>query len=134
MRGHVVDVHREYPRLKQAGGELLLVTMGTPQQAAMFRDKFQFEATFLADAQRQAYRAFGLERGTMGQVLGPRVWLGLLKGMARGGVGKPIGDVRQMPGAFVVDRQGIVRYTHYPSHQAEAPSYQEIVALLESLD
>ena len=135
MRGHVVDVQRNYPQIKQAGGQLLLVTMGTPQQAAKFRAKFDFdsELTLLADASREAFGAYGLERGSVRQVMGPKVWLPLLRGMVRGGAGKPVGDIWQMPGEFVIDRQGIIRYAHYPTHQAEHPSPQQIIAALQSL-
>ena len=119
--------------MKQAGGELLLVTMGTPQQAAEFRTKVKSELTLLADAPREVFRAYGLERGSVRQVLGPKVWFPLLRGMVRGGAGKPIGDIWQMPGAFVIDCRGIIRYTHYPNNQAERPSHEEIIAVLESL-
>lgn len=126
-------MQRDYPQLKQAGGEVLVVTMGTPQQAARFRAKLKTELTLLADAQRKAYQAYGLRQGTWQQVIGPKVWFALIKGMVRGGAGKPVGDIWQMPGAFVIDRQGIVRYAHYPSHQAERPSSKELLAVLESL-
>ena len=133
MRGHVVDVQREYPRLERAGGGLLLVTMGTPQQAAAFRAKLKCEVTLLADDRREAYRAYALQRGSARQVLGPKVWLPLLKGMVRAGTGRPVGDIWQMPGTFVIDCRGIIRYAHYPDNQAQRPSQEEIIAVLESL-
>ena len=107
--------------------------MGSPQQAAELRKKLNASLTFLADAEQEAYRAYGLPRGTVSQVFGPRVLLPLLRGVIRGGVGKPIGDVWQMPGAFVIDRQGIIRYTYYPSIQTRRPTNDELTAALESI-
>jgi len=119
--------------MKQAGGELLLVTMGTPEQAAEFRAGIKSELTFAADPQREVFRAYGLQQGTAKQVIGPKVWASLFKGLVRAGAGKPIGDIWQMPGAFVIDRGGVIRYAHYPSNQAEHPSHDEIVSVLQSL-
>lgn len=107
--------------------------MGTPEQAAEFRAKLKTELTLLADAGREAYRAYGLRRGTWREVIGPKVWPRLLKAAIRGGAGKPVGDVWQMPGAFVIDTRGIIRYAHYPGDQAERPSNDELLAVLESL-
>ena len=129
----MVDVRDDYPRFQRAGGEVLAVTMGTPEQAAAFRAKLDAPFPMLADAGREAYRAFGLKRGSVNQVLGPKTWLPLTKATFRAGVGKPVGDVWQMPGTFVVDRQGIIRYAHYPANQSQRPSNEELLKTLESL-
>ena len=126
-------MQRDYLRLKQAGAEILAMTMGTPQQAAQFRTRLKTDLTLLADPRRAAYQAYGLRQGTWQQVVGPRVWFSLLRAVFRGGVGRPVGDVWQMPGTLVIDRQGIVRYAHYPGNQAERPSGEELLAVLESL-
>jgi peroxiredoxin len=129
----VVDVRKDYPRITRAGGELLVVTMGDVRQTAAFRDKLEAGVVFLADPQRKAYAAYGLDRGTLWQVAGPRVWLPSIRALARGGAGKAVGDIWQMPGAFVVDRQGRIRYAHYPANQADRPDHDRIVRTLESL-
>ena len=129
----MVDVQESYSRLKEAGGEVLVVTMGTPELTAVFRTKLDLQFVLLADARREAYQAYGLERGAPSQVIGPRTWLPLLKATFRAGAGKPVGDVRQMPGAFVIDRQGIVRYAYYPRRQTDRPSSDELVTVLNSL-
>ena len=129
----MVDVRDDYPRFQRAGGEVLAVTMGTPEQAAAFRAKLDAPFPMLADAGREAYRAFGLKRGSVNQVLGPKTWLPLTKATFRAGVGKPVGDVWQMPGTFVVDRQGIVRLAHYPTLQTDRLPNDELFDLLRSI-
>jgi peroxiredoxin len=105
--------------------------MATPQQAAAFRQQYELPFPVLADPQREAYQAFRLARGTLGQVAGPRMWLAGLKATLRGGVGRPSGDVWQMPGAFVIDREGIVRFAHYPSHTGDLPSHEAMLRAIQ---
>jgi hypothetical protein len=87
----------------------------------------------LADPEKIAYRAFGLRQGTLGQVAGPRMWLGGLRAVVRGGIGTPQGDPWQMPGTFVVDRVGIIRFAHYGATSVDRPNNDELVRVLEGI-
>ena len=62
----------------------------------------------VSDPGRRLYRAFGLERGRLRQMLGAAVWRRGWRAWREHGVGWPAGDVRQMPGVFLVER-GIIR-------------------------
>ena len=126
-------MRKDYERLRDAGGELVALTMGNVEQTDRFRRSFDAPFTLLADTEQTAYRAYGLARGTLGQIAGLSVWLPAIKALARGGAGKPVGDVRQMPGSFVIDRQGIIRHAHYPIHQADRPRPDDIVRVLQGL-
>lgn len=122
-----------YRRFEEAGGRVAVVTMGTPEQVASFFRDLPVTIVCLADPQQQAYRAYGLRQGGWWQIAGPRVWLPSIRALVRGGVGRPVGDVRQLPGTFVIDRAGLVRFAHRPDNQADRPSHEQIVAVLKSL-
>ncbi len=126
-------MRKDQQRFEQAGGRVGVVTMGTPEQAAAFRQRRELTFPCLADPDREAYRAFGLGRGTLGQIAGPAVWGAGIKALARGGIGVPVGDTMQMPGAFIIDREGVVRWVHYPANQAERPSHEAMLEVLRSL-
>ena len=130
-REHVVDVREGYQRFLDAGGDIAVVTMGSPEQTAAFRHRNRLPFICLADPEREAYEAFGVPRGTTGQVVGPAVWGGGLKALLRAGVGKPVGDVMQLHGSFVIDTDGIVRYAHLPKHSADRPTNDELITALE---
>lgn len=123
----------DLPRFRAAGAGVALVTLGTPQQAGEFFPAPDLEMTVLADPQQAAYRAFGLERATLWQLAGPKVWLPSIKAIVRGHVGKPVGDVRRLPGTFVIDPQGVVRYAHRPADQADRPDHEHVLSVLRSL-
>jgi hypothetical protein len=57
----------------------------------------------VSDPDRRLYRAFGLERGGTGQMLGAAVWRKGWRAWREHGVGWPVTDVRQMPGVFLVE-------------------------------
>ena len=131
-REHVVDVRNDYQRFRDAGGDVAVVTMGTVEQAAAFRNRNRLPFACLSDPKRIAYEAFGVPRGSIMQVAGPAVWAGGLKAMLRAGVGKPVGDVLQLQGSFVVDTKGVVRYIHLPKHSADQPTNDELIGELRN--
>ena len=53
--------------------------------------------------------------------------------MLRGGLGRPQGNVRQMPGTFVVDTTGVLRWAHRPRNQAQMPDHDQIRQVLRDL-
>ena len=129
----MVDVQKDSTRLEEAGGRIAFVTMGTPREAGRFRETTGTELILLSDARQEAYAAYGLSRGSVWQVMGPKVWPSLIRGTVRAGAGKPVGDIWQMPGTFVIDRQGVVRFTHIPADQSQRPNNEELIAVLQSL-
>ncbi|MCA9145797.1 MAG: redoxin domain-containing protein [Planctomycetaceae bacterium] len=132
-REHVVDVRDDYQRFLDAGGDVAIITMGTVEQTAAFRDRNRLPFVCLADPERIAYQAFGVPRGTALQVTGPSVWARGLKATLRAGIGKPIGDVLQLHGSFIVDRGGVIRFVHIPKHSADQPSNDELIVQLQNL-
>jgi hypothetical protein len=63
----------------------------------------------IADPQCKLYRAFGLKKGGLRELLGLRVWwLGLVSIFKGCGVGHLAGDGRQMPGVFLFHQGQIV--------------------------
>ena len=130
----MVDVRNEYPRFLQAGGQVAVVAMAEPQQAAEFRSRYELPFSLLSDPEREAYRAFGLQRGSIWNVAGPVVWAAGLKAFVQHGAGRPIGDPYQLSGTFVIDRHGIIRYTHHAANSADRPPNAELIAALEGLE
>jgi len=110
------------------------VTQGSPEQAQALCDRFRAPFPCLADPQRAGYRAFGLKRGSWWEVIGPAA---VLRGMEAGRKGhhieKAIGDVMQLPGTFIIDRDGIVRYARYARHSGDHPQTSELVAALQAM-
>lgn len=132
-REHVVDVRNDYARFQEAQGDVVVITMGTVDQTAAFRERNRLPFACLADPQRIAYKAFGIPRASVWQVAGPAMWAGGLKAMLRAGIGKPVGDVFQLHGTFIVDSGGVIRFLHVPKYSTDQPSNDILLDELQTL-
>lgn len=114
---------------------------GFPEPVFIHRASVEAAARFFAarapDARRLAdpdggwFAACGLPRGSWWQLLGPRVWWHGLRALWKGhGVGRPIGDVAQLAGAFLVC-DGAVVWQHRARHSGELPDLGAMMAVLE---
>ena len=80
------------------------------------------------DTDQSLYRAFGLGAGSWWQLAGPRVWWRSVQATLVGGheVGRPAGDIRQMPGMFLLNRCEVVRGFRHSS-ASDRPLYDGFV-------
>jgi hypothetical protein len=107
--------------------------MGPPEEGEAFFAERWPEARAVSDETRILYAAFGLQRGSMGQLFGPRVWWAGLKAALLGhGIGAPVGDPRMLSGWFLVqDRE--VRWHHCHEHAGAERRWKELTeAYLEN--
>ena len=123
------DLSARRREIEAAGARLVLVHMGTEQHADKFFAKYGLEdVARVGDPERGLYKAFGLPRGTLFDIFGPKVWWrGFQAGvLGRHGVGRLVGDGFQMPGIFLMFHGEIVRgYRHQSA--ADRPDYLALV-------
>lgn len=112
---------------KQQDVAVAIVTMGKPEGAAAFCRQNRLPFTCLSDPGRGSYRAYGLRRGSFNDVMGPGPILAGVRAAAKGHfVGRPVDDVYQLGGLFLVGSDGRIRYSHYPRHSGDNPGAGEI--------
>ena len=133
-RESLADLGRLRTRLERSGVGIVLVHPSTDERAAELFDTYGLaDLPRFADPDRVLYRALGLSRGRLAQVLGPRVFWRAASATLRGHLlGRKSGDVWQMPGVFLV-RNGQVVEAFRHRDVAERPDYQAIVARLDEL-
>jgi hypothetical protein len=113
-----------------------LVTTGTPQFTGEFCKQFDVGHTCLVDQPGEpGYRAFGLAKVSMLTLLGPSVWESLVTIARRWReIASPkAGDVFQMSGTFVFDREGIVRLAHHGRHPNDHVAHEKIWEYLDAI-
>jgi hypothetical protein len=112
-----------------------LIGLGTPAQAGAFCRRRSVPFACLTSPDGGAHRAFGLRRGTLTQVAGPGVWGPWLRATARGHhqgwSGQ--GDPARLPGTFVIDTDGVIRYAHRGRRADDTPPNEEILGALAAL-
>ena len=105
---------------------LLFVHLGTVEQGDAFFSAYAPEARAVADPELRFYKALGIPKAPIYQLLDPRVWACGLRA-SRGGhkAGKPVGDPFVMPGLFLVENDRIT-WTFIPDHMGELPNVADI--------
>ncbi len=127
-------MRRDHGRFEAAGSAIVAVGQGSPDDTARFAADLELPYPVLADPDRVAYRAYGLVTGGLGALAGPAAGRGYLRAVLGGaGGGRMVGDARQLPGAFVVDQTGTLRYAHPATHAADTPSAEELLAVVTGL-
>ena len=135
-REHVAQLDRESARFQQVGAKLGLITVGQPGDTDEFcRNRLLYPAfVCLSDPDKAAYSAYGLARGSGSELINSHVVSRGFQATLHGHfLGMPKGDPFQMPGLFIVDRTGIVRYAHRHRDVADNPPNAELFTALESM-
>lgn len=112
--------------IESNGLELAFITQGTPEAAKAFCEERAPGQICLADPERIAYRAYGLERATIWQTfLSRRVWQSNQRLKRERGWNTdlpPAGqDAMQLAGTFVISRDGRIRLPYYYDNIADHP-------------
>jgi hypothetical protein len=101
---------------------MVVATMGKPKEAAEFCRRERLPFRCLSDPSRALYRAYGLRRGSVSEIMGPGPVMAGLRAAAKGYFpSAPVQDVYQLGGLFLIDAEGVVRYAHYPRHAGDNP-------------
>jgi peroxiredoxin len=129
-RAHLGEVHQRYEEFRALGAEVLVVTQARPGLLAAFLREQSLPFPAVADPERAAYRAFGLERTSWLTLLRPLVVLRYLRLLFRGwGPRRPAGgeDVLQLGGDFVLDREGRLAYAYRSREPTDRPSVETLL-------
>jgi len=125
-------------KIEKAGLGIAVVTQGTPEATALFADEFAPGLLSLSDPGRDAYRAYGLERGNIFQtVLNPRIWSAVSKSKNKGYrlERPPQGqDALQMSGTFIINTNGRIVLPFYYDNIADHPPLDLILSGVLSTD
>jgi len=126
-------LRRNKKSIEKAGAQVVLVGMGTPSESAEFAVKFNVPFPIVADPEKKLYRKFELKRMSTLGFLSPSVALKGVAAIVGGhGIGMPQGDVRQLPGVFIIDTAGQIVFSHFSSNPADHPDATTILAALQN--
>lgn len=121
-------------RFREAGAEIVCVFQYRAEPTRNFCRRRGVELECLGDPDRAGYAEVGLERASLRDYAGPGLAKRAVQAATAGHVvGNPEGgDVRQLPGTFVVARGGEVVLAHYNRDSADNPSTETLVEAARS--
>ncbi len=124
-REALADLALQRRAIEDLGVRIALVHMGSGDEAAGLFARYGLAGLHRVDDPSQSlYRAFGLARGRLSQLFGPKVWFRGFQAavLERHGVGRLAGDGFQMPGAFLLFHGEILNSFRHAS-AADRPNY-----------
>ena len=122
-------------RLDEFGDAVVVVvTFSAPAAVAEYQRRLLAPLDVLIDAHREVYAAYGLGRGSVAQVWGPRAWRAYARLLRQGRrFRRPREDTLQLGGDFVIDRRGRVRYAYRGRDPSDRPPIEELIAIVSTL-
>jgi peroxiredoxin len=126
-------LHRQRDALQRLNAEVLLITFSGAAQARRWQDETGIDFPMLIDANRSAYRAYGL-RSSVWRVWQPKVWLRYVRMMLRGWQWRGIQDDPHQLGAdFIVDADGALRFAHWSEDPTDRPGVDALLSMLQQV-
>ena len=105
---------------------------GSPDASRQFFARYWPEARAVSDEDRSFYTAFSLKLWGLGPFVHRGVWWRSARILMKGYfTGRPHGDVRQMPGMYLV-RDGRILWQHESRHIADRPDYRLLARYLRT--
>ena len=135
-QAQVVALREDHDRFERIGAHVTLIGQGTPQECREFCETRRLPFRVLVDPDRSAYRAYGLGKGGVMQVVGPQVMVPWIRNELHAETRQRStrgASFTQMPGTFVIDTDGIVRFGHRSRHVADVPRNSTILRALSEL-
>ena len=125
------QLRHRYDDFREAGSEVTVVSFAEGKALEHYARDLRLPFPLLSDAERIAYEAYGLRKGGLWSIFGPKTVWEYVKLMSRGRLFRGVqADPFQLGGDFVIDGKGIVRFAHRSEDPADRPSMDR---LLESV-
>lgn len=129
-REALADLASQREAIESNGVRIALVHMSSEEEAAAFFRRHDLQdVARVSDPDQAVYRAFGLDRGRLMRIFGPREFARGFQAafLDRHGIAIPSSDAFQMPGVFLVFHGEVIRAFRHQS-AADRPDYVELSA------
>jgi hypothetical protein len=127
-REAMADVSRRQQEIRAAGAGIVFVHGATAEEAAPWFSKYGLDdVATISDPGLAHYRAFGLGRTRVADMVAPKVWMrGAACAISHGFGSQTVDMMRQLPGVFVVQGGEILAEYRHRS-PADRPDYVGLV-------
>ena len=117
------------------GVQVVAVGMGSPGEAARFKRSRNIPFPLLSDTRQAVYDNYGLTHLNPAIELQTGAAASLMLEAIRGNfAGMPVGDITQLGGTFLVDKEGITRYAHRDRGTSTYPTIQELLTAIKQAE
>ena len=126
----------EMAKIKQAidlvrkkGGRAFVVLQSEPEMLASLTGKEDWPFTIISDPQGKVFKLYGVEAGGIIKYLHPAGLIAAIKAVSRGfRHGKFEGKETQLPAAFAMTGDKVIKYVHYGENISDIPPLERMLS------
>jgi peroxiredoxin len=127
-REQVQDLRDNAAALEEAGVSVVIITPDRPSRARKFVEQYRVPFPTLTDPERNAYRAYGLMDGSLGQLINPHIIARGAKATLNGTfLNRTTSAPRQLPGTAIVDSTGRLLHLHHARDAADHLTSRDLI-------
>ena len=123
-----------YAQIQAAQTDVVTVSFDTPYWSQVWLQETQSPFPFLADPDRIAYRAYGLESSVLRSWSPANLWYYTKAVLQRRETFGKRGNPHQLGGDFVIDAHGIIQMAHPSREPTDRPTVDKILAVLQKVN
>lgn len=113
---------------------MVVVAQGEPKHIERYCGKLAPSVECIARMDTEAYTAYGLQQAGFSEIVSLNTFKNVVKTISSGHTGgQVIGDARMMPGSFIIDRGGVVRWAYYSKDVSDHPPAELILQQAKTL-
>ncbi|PKN51768.1 MAG: hypothetical protein CVU55_09985 [Deltaproteobacteria bacterium HGW-Deltaproteobacteria-13] len=124
----MAKIKQEIDLAGQKGARVFVVLQSAPEAMASLIKKDDFPFTIICDPQGEIFQRYGVEAGGIIKYLHPAGLIAAIRATTQGFMhGKFEGKETQLPAAFAITADKVVRYAYYGENISDMPSLAKIV-------
>ena len=116
-------IKQEIDFIRKKDGKVFVVLQSTPETIASMIDEDEFPFTIISDPQGKIFQLYAVESGGIVRYLHPAGMIAATKAICRGFKhGKFEGNETQLPAAFAMTGDKLIKYAHYGRYISDMPT------------
>ena len=123
------QLRQKHGEIEARGAIVLAVSFEPRDRLFQLSRLLQLPFPLLSDQERDSYRAYGLQRGSLRQIFSFQTVLTYVKLLSKGRSYQfRRSDLRQLGGDFIIDPEGVIRYQYRSAAPHDRPSVEELLS------
>jgi len=133
-RLRLTELEEELDQFKGQNLQLLVILETRPDRAHLYLEKRDMHVELVPDLERKLYDLYDVKSGGVLPMLNPKVLSKATKATIKGHMHGPFeGNELQLPAAFIIGKDGKIKFTHYGAHPADTIPTADILSASASI-
>jgi peroxiredoxin len=125
----MAKLKQEIDLIRKKGGRAFVVLQSAPETLASLTGKEDWPFTIISDPQGEVFKLYGAEAGGIIKYLHPAGLIAAIKAVGRGfRHGKFEGKETQLPAAFAMTGDKVIKYVHYGENISDVPPLERMLS------